>query len=454
MNSLLDKSVSTLFAGRDTQTSNDPRTQIQLRLLREAPLKNEEIIELIAFLCNAESIDMYREHITILRDRYDLTVDIRPVEFEVLSLRDKFTLPMLRNFYRALGDVGYHGMIPQIITLYQQDIAASVYIQNLEMVFGIQPDEEFVRSVIKYIDDSDLDGPGVIAIRRYYQNKLEQISEYAPIPHYIKDFGIKVNELPHLEEKQVSADMPSELIAQYLIDQMADYDLYVEETDETTAKDVLISRIESMSEAEREAFVVLFKVDPEEVKRIQTNRDVFRVYGPVNPYLDTDFSNLRNEETGELDVNLIFGGARMFTDMALEYEPETGVPLDDWFTGYCLQCSKRIRSYHHAVREPVLKGGWRGCYCTWDCVRETIRLDAEQDTDAYNMYVLQMALIKEMENAINDIGIQDRDYEEPEEDEEGRGIDGQDVDQNNVEDIISKMPTAPPANTSTEVISI
>jgi hypothetical protein len=446
MTSLWDNSVSTSLADRAAQTSIDPRTRVQLRLLREAPLKNEEIIELIAFLCNAESIDMFKEHITILRDRYDLTVDTRPVELEVLSLRDKFTLPILRNFYRALGDVGYHGMIPQIITLYQQDRAASVYIQNLETVFGIQPDEEFVRATIKYIDDSELDGPGVIAIRRYYQDKLDRISGYAPIPTYIRDFGIQVNELPHLKEKEVSADMPSELIAQYLIEQMANYDLYVEETDGTTAKDVFTSRIESMTNAEREAFVVLFKVDPEEVKRIQTNRDVFRVYGPVNPYLDTDFSNLRNEETGELDVNLIFGGARMFTDMALEYDPETGVPLDDWFTGYCLQCSKRIRAYHHAVREPVLQGGWRGCYCNWDCVRDSIRPVTEQDTDTYNMYVLQMALIKEMENAINDIGIQDRDYEEPEE--------GQDVNQDNIQDIISKMPTSPPANTSTEVISI
>lgn len=453
MASLWDNSVSTSLGDRATQTTIDPRSQIQLRLLREAPLKNEEIIELIAFLCNAESIDLYIEHIITLRDRYDLTVDIRPIEYEVLSLRDKFPPPVLRNFYRAIGDIGYHGMVPQIITLYQQDVSASIYIQNIETVFGIQPDEEYIRTTIHFLDNSDLDGPGINSIRRFYQNKLDRIAEYAPIPKYIRDFDIQVNTLPRLQEKDVTSDMPTELIAEYLLGQMDNYDLYVDETDDVTAKDVLIDKINAMSESEREAFVVLFKVDPEEIKRIQNDRDVFRVYGPVNPYLDTDFSNLRNDE-GELDVNLIFGGARMFTDMALEYEPETSVPLDDWFTGYCLQCSKRIRAYHYAVREPIIQGGWRGCYCSWDCIREFVRLDTEQDPDTYNMYVIQMALIKEMEDNINEIGIEDRDYEELNLDEEGRGIDGQAVNQDNVDDIISKLPAPPPSNISTEVISV
>src|ERR1700722_11669031 len=86
----------------------DPRASIQIQLIREAPLKNEEIIELIAFICQAESIDPYIEHIITLHNRYDMSVEVRPLEVEVLSLREKFPPRSLRNFYYALGDVGYH----------------------------------------------------------------------------------------------------------------------------------------------------------------------------------------------------------------------------------------------------------------------------------------------------------------------------------------------------------
>lgn len=42
---------------------------------------------------------------------------------------------------------------------------------------------------------------------------------------------------------------------------------------------------------------------------------------------------------------------------------EVGIP-DDWFLGACQYCGDRISNRTYALREPVIQGGWRGCYCS------------------------------------------------------------------------------------------
>lgn len=47
-----------------------------------------------------------------------------------------------------------------------------------------------------------------------------------------------------------------------------------------------------------------------------------------------------------------------------------------WFTGSCDLCKKIIEAEHHAVRKPLLYGGWCGCYCV-DCLKSAIKNDNE-----------------------------------------------------------------------------
>lgn len=414
-------------------------SSIQVDLLRTAQLKNEEIIELTAFICQAEAIEPFRQHLQILRDKYDMTLEIRPLEIEVISLRDRFKVRNLRNLYAGLGDQGYHSLILPLITGYQQDKNAALYAQTLEEVFAIDLDEQFIRQILEYLKNSEMDGPGVVAIQRYLRNKLDRVSEYAPIPNYVRDYDILVSDLPRLEKKPIDPDLPNELIADYLLTRIDNY-LVIEEEEPGQAKQALIDRLERMNEIEKKAFVDLFQVDEEEIARIRADRDIFRVYGPVNPYPDTDFSILTTDE-GQPDVNVIFGGARMFTDNSLEYDYENDLPVDDWFRGYCLQCSRRIRNYHHAVREPLLTGGWRGCYCSFDCVLKFIELDTESDPDLYNLYTLRVNLLRVVDQDIAEIGIADRDYDEPEEeDETGEGIDRLIIDQDAVNNLALVVP--------------
>jgi hypothetical protein len=39
-----------------------------------------------------------------------------------------------------------------------------------------------------------------------------------------------------------------------------------------------------------------------------------------------------------------------------------------WFHGSCEHCERKIRKFRHAVRFPVLGGGWIGCFCSFDCL--------------------------------------------------------------------------------------
>ena len=429
MENLSDNSVSTTPSQSLPPSNLDPRANIELELLRTQPLKNEEIIEILAFLCQAETIDPYIEHVVVLRNNYDMTLEVRPLEIEILSLREKFTLRALRNFFVAIGDVGYHGLIMEVITLYQQDPSCSVYLLNLEEIFATQPDEPFVRDVLRVIYNSDMEGPGVNAAEHLFEGKLRKISQYAPIPTYIRDFDIIAGQLPKLEPSDIEEDITPEVIAQYIEQRLEDMGQQLEVPEGSNSEDILIEMVNKLTTEEYDDLVNKLTVDPEEIKRIRGHPDIFRVYGPVNAYHDTDFTDLtmfESADSNEVDVNLIFGGARMFTDLSQEIDDETSVPLDEWFVGYCMQCSLRIRSYHHAVREPGLLGGWSGCFCSWDCVRGSIQDgksnyifegDAD-DPSKLNVYALQLALTIQIENNMLDIFIADRDFEDEEEEEE------------------------------------
>lgn len=412
---------------------------IQVDLLRSAPLKNEEIIELLSFICRAESIEPYREHLVVLQEKYDMTLEVRPLEIEILSLREKFDLRTLRNFYQGTGTHGYHSLIMPLITAYQEDRSAALYARMIEEIFGVVPDQEFIQQIVDFLRGSEMNGVGSVSLERYFTNKLNRISAYAPIPSYIRDFGdIELDRLFKLTQSEIDPDLPDDLIADYLLQQMGNY-LVVEEEEEepNRAKNVILDKLESMESQQKEEFLKLFQVDPEDVKRAQNDRDTFRVYGPCNPMPDTDFSQLTAED-GEPDVNVIFGGARMFTFQQFEYDYENDLPVDDWFRGYCLQCSKRIRAYFHAVRVPYIQGGFSGCYCSWDCVREFIKMDTEQgDPSLYNTYVIKVNLTRAIEEQMNRWGIADRSYENREETE---GLDAPEINQDRVETIEREIP--------------
>jgi len=35
-----------------------------------------------------------------------------------------------------------------------------------------------------------------------------------------------------------------------------------------------------------------------------------------------------------------------------------------------MECHEKIEKKHYALRMPQLNGGWKGCYCSFECLEE------------------------------------------------------------------------------------
>lgn len=65
------------------------------------------------------------------------------------------------------------------------------------------------------------------------------------------------------------------------------------------------------------------------------------------------------------------GGCRMFyCNEFNDYLEDDVMDLEfsNWFVGHCDFCGKNIPIYDWAIRRPLPSGGWRGCYCSHECL--------------------------------------------------------------------------------------
>lgn len=91
-----------------------------------------------------------------------------------------------------------------------------------------------------------------------------------------------------------------------------------------------------------------------------------RVWGPKN---DIEGVGCCSGPDGE-------GPCRMLQCECLESEetensdPYTYSGEITWFTGRCDSCRKYIMDISHALRFPNHHGGWKGCYCSFECLKD------------------------------------------------------------------------------------
>ena len=133
--------------------------------------------------------------------------------------------------------------------------------------------------------------------------------------------------------------------------------------------------------------------------------NIFRLVGPANTMVGADLT------ISDTDPCVIYGGCRMLTcvDFENQYDDGDYVDLDadetqnsyghiNWFKGSCNFCHNTIPYPHYAVRKPILYGGWQGCFCSWECVQNSL-LESESPI---------LALIPQFQNQLLTIGIQER----------------------------------------------
>jgi len=272
-----------------------------------------------------------------------------------------------------------------------------------------------------------MEGPGVAAIQRYLTTRLSKISEYASVPSYVRVLDVNFTDAANRQIETINLNpgaSPLE-IAEILIDSAANIGLTLSnpqfEDPRAEAIRVLARDLSALSPDKLEKYLAPFRVDPSQIRAIQENIELFRVFGPVNPHPEDDFSILTTFENGErtTDYEKIYGGPRMFLSMEYERDNDNDLPLQDWFVGYCYQCLRRIKKRHYAIRRALIRGGWIGCYCSPQCVETSIVFDLGTDEDELKIVELDVNLNREIARMLNQIGIAERegDSMETEQDE-------------------------------------
>lgn len=120
------------------------------------------------------------------------------------------------------------------------------------------------------------------------------------------------------------------------------------------------------------------------------NLDPDRIFGPRNSILGIEC------KTG------ILGGCRMLTCNCFSENSEFESSFDndnDWYSGICDTCGKKIRNISHSLRYPLNDGGWYGEYC---CIEHMIE-NPPKDVDK-----LADLRIDNMVQIITEKGIYDR----------------------------------------------
>ena len=63
--------------------------------------------------------------------------------------------------------------------------------------------------------------------------------------------------------------------------------------------------------------------------------------------------------------NVDIDDSRLDNDNIDPNQIENGIP------GSCEYCDKKILQKHYAKRMPMVGGSWKGCFCKWQCVKDS-----------------------------------------------------------------------------------
>ena len=193
----------------------------------------------------------------------------------------------------------------------------------------------------------------------------------------------------------------------------------IQEADgEDAVREIVKQQIDELSEAQLETLIREI-VEIQTADSLYTNGRLAQIYGPDNSGVAAE-----PEES-------VASKYRMFPCDIFDYDEDIndfGDPgeLFDWFDPYelghgnCQNCLLRIAYRWWAVRIPTEKGGWKGCYCSWDCTQRA----AKELYDADRLFIVILKILVIARN-IKALGIQDRQPDpepEPEKEPEPAGF--------------------------------
>jgi hypothetical protein len=305
-----------------------------------------------------------------ISSRYSEQDDLDPnIVLYLCRRKDIITQHMLNYFISLHPYAGFLFNIKDLLLLHQANSDGyTIFVRFLTAYQRVEPNiltEDGLEEISQFIDNNELAGPFIDDMKEFVYDTIVDMMPDMPAPNYIipKPQSGTSPDVNVITTNQIDGDKLKSAVDQTFAQQGLkltgdlDFNNLVEHMT-TVEKDniynILINRSKVMS----------MRLDPE----------LIRKYGPVN---------VQQAEDNIEDIKL--GGPRMLIDTQHEYDQEGESRLDYWFSGRCGYCSRRITKPQYATRIPIITGGWKGCFCSWDHVLCQIQapidgIEGDEDT--------------------------------------------------------------------------
>ena len=379
----------------------------------------KQVIDFCASCLDKASLVVARRIFASLNPRVSL-------EIEILQYRARFSRDELYKLYESwevlteLREVSkLTDFLLSAIKYYQDDISLDLYLEMIEKVVNPNLKKSEWQNLIKSLKDqieisttstvheapeavqAPIEGVGVNSALRYLARKHKLNAGAVSKPKYCDYFNIPEDSLFSLPLAAAGTMTDQEMID--CIFKLTDlYDIQFTSLDnDTTPFNALSSKVAQFTETDKINFFALF------MDSLRGDKNLFRVYGPVNAYVDEDYRITGNLK--EKNLNTVYGGARMLLDNRREIDPDDNTDIEfEWFTGHCRECNTSIPKKQYAVRLPVYPtGGWFGCFCKWECVMQYVEEQELLNEDAVQQGAKQLALIDKISKELHAIGLED-----------------------------------------------
>jgi hypothetical protein len=343
----------------------------------------------------------------VILEAWKQTYDDDKIDFlSTLFMVNEIDLPTLSYVVLLHKDFTYVELMDDLI---EEDNSPSILsaCSKADKIFGPQPYETY-KSVKTHADELEN-----WVVSEYVTSNLEEVAPYQEKPKWVRnytqgelipeseiynldtgDLNIKFGFSSNTEENDRSGlfiTLPSNSeIVKLLTEGLSQLGLTT--NDEDKMKEYLLSVLETSTDEEKRKLIQPV-IDNQIEQKLGGDKWLFQIFGPANPLVNQDLTLPGKSNK--------YGGCRMFLCDVFDRDEDFDY-IADWFTGACETCHLRIKHRWYAVRKPRPHGGYSGCFCSWDCARNSI-FENEEEPD-----ILTHELINIFEEQINEIGIQDR----------------------------------------------
>jgi hypothetical protein len=291
------------------------------------------------------------------------------VDFQILTcLKNKISIfsspPEILNKLFIVKNKNKYGLV------------ASYILKMFDYELSLPEIEKLMAEGQRYLYDNDIDVEDAMS---FLQN-LRGEKDYAPIPPWVniqdgENLSLLDNAI-HGSVEEMSQDQLLEIIerGQEIFHQLDQKDNIQGKDVSLNLSDALKSALSSYSDFE----------DPDGVLAT-------RLFGPVNRFMDRNCIS-KPGPCHMLECICLVKEDGFMEDEIIDKK------YNNWFIGKCQVCLKKIANLSHALRIPEEDGGWRGCYCCIECIKEDVLIQNEK----FNLRVNLML------NALQETGIMDR----------------------------------------------